>query len=92
MLPGFRVLFAAVVLSLSLVVFGLGAMSLLRSAHEEFASLPIGRAPPETIFNQGYDNQPRLLHRVTLQGDVPVNVHGERSRVVSGAPLEAVAS
>jgi len=39
-----------------------------------------------------YDNQPRLMHRVTLQGDVPVNVHGERSRVVSGAPLEAVAS
>jgi len=38
-----------------------------------------------------YDNQPRLMHRVTLQGDVPVNVHGQRSRVVSGAPLEAVA-
>ncbi len=39
-----------------------------------------------------YDNQPRLMHRVTLMGDVPVNVHGQRSRVVSGAPLEAVAS
>lgn len=39
-----------------------------------------------------YDNQPRLLHRVTLMGDVPVNVHGERSRVVSGAPLEVIAS
>ena len=39
-----------------------------------------------------YDNQPRLMHRVTLMGDVPVNVHGERSRVVSGAPLEAIAS
>ena len=39
-----------------------------------------------------YDNQPRLMHRVTLTGDVPVNVHGERSRVVSGAPLEAIAS
>ncbi|AKN18057.1 TauD/TfdA dioxygenase family protein [Mycobacterium haemophilum] len=34
-----------------------------------------------------YDNQPRLMHRVTLMGDVPVNVHGQRSRVVSGAPL-----
>lgn len=60
MLPGIRFLFAAVVLSLSLVVFGLGAVSLLRSAHEEFASLPIGRAPPETVFNQRFDNQPRL--------------------------------
>jgi alpha-ketoglutarate-dependent sulfate ester dioxygenase len=39
-----------------------------------------------------YDNQPRLMHRVTLMGDVPVGVHGERSRVVSGAPLEAIAS
>jgi alpha-ketoglutarate-dependent sulfate ester dioxygenase len=39
-----------------------------------------------------YDNQPRLMHRVTLMGDVPVNVHGERSRVVSGAPLRAIAS
>jgi len=39
-----------------------------------------------------YDDQPRLLHRVTLMGDVPVNVHGQRSRVVSGAPLEAIAS
>jgi alpha-ketoglutarate-dependent sulfate ester dioxygenase len=39
-----------------------------------------------------YDNEPRLLHRVTLLGDAPVNVHGERSRVISGAPLEAVAS
>jgi alpha-ketoglutarate-dependent sulfate ester dioxygenase len=39
-----------------------------------------------------YDNQPRLMHRVTLMGDVPVNVHGERSRVISGAPLEVLAS
>ncbi len=39
-----------------------------------------------------YDDQPRLMHRVTLMGDVPVNVHGERSRVVSGAPLKAIAS
>ncbi len=39
-----------------------------------------------------YDDQPRLMHRVTLMGDVPVDVRGERSRVVSGAPLEAVAS
>ncbi|ORA12502.1 TauD/TfdA dioxygenase family protein [Mycobacterium arosiense] len=39
-----------------------------------------------------YDDQPRLMHRVTLMGDVPVNVRGERSRVVSGAPLEVLAS
>ncbi|WP_421841848.1 TauD/TfdA dioxygenase family protein [Mycobacterium sp.] len=34
-----------------------------------------------------YDNQYRLMHRVTLMGDVPVNVYGQHSRVVSGAPL-----
>ncbi|OBG72110.1 taurine catabolism dioxygenase [Mycobacterium sp. E2462] len=39
-----------------------------------------------------YDDQPRLMHRVTLMGDVPVDVHGERSRVLSGAPLEVLAS
>ena len=38
-----------------------------------------------------YDDQPRLMHRVTLMGDVPVDVHGQRSRLISGAPLEVVA-
>ena len=37
-----------------------------------------------------YDDQYRLLHRVTVMGDVPVDVHGQRSRVISGAPLQAV--
>jgi alpha-ketoglutarate-dependent sulfate ester dioxygenase len=39
-----------------------------------------------------YDGQHRLMHRVTLMGDVPVNVHGQRSRVVSGAPMTVLAS
>lgn len=39
-----------------------------------------------------YDDHPRLMHRVTLMGDVPVNVHGERSRVIGGAPLKVLAS
>ncbi len=39
-----------------------------------------------------YDSQYRLMHRVTVQGDVPVDVHGQRSRVISGAPLQAVAA
>jgi alpha-ketoglutarate-dependent sulfate ester dioxygenase len=38
-----------------------------------------------------YDGQHRLMHRVTLMGDVPVDVHGQRSRVLSGAPLQAIA-
>lgn len=43
MLPGFRVLFAIVLLSVSLLVFGLGAAALLRAAHDNFAGLA---APP----------------------------------------------
>lgn len=31
-----------------------------------------------------YDNQFRRLSRVTLAGDIPVDVHGERSRVIAG--------
>jgi taurine dioxygenase len=31
-----------------------------------------------------YGTQRRAMHRITLAGDIPVSVHGERSRVVSG--------
>src|SRR6201996_257298 len=37
-----------------------------------------------------YDAQHRLMHRVTVLGDVPVDVQGRRSWVISGAPLPAV--
>jgi len=52
MLPGFRFLFAAIVLSMSMLVFGLGAAALLRAAHDEVASNPSWRAAPETRFAQ----------------------------------------
>jgi outer membrane biosynthesis protein TonB len=52
MLPGFRFLFAAIVLSMSILVFGLGAAALLRAAHEDFASTPSWRASPEPVFAQ----------------------------------------
>ncbi|MGJ5178447.1 hypothetical protein ACQR16_19810 [Bradyrhizobium oligotrophicum] len=38
MLPGFRFLVAAIVFSISLTIFGMGAAALLRAAHEQFAS------------------------------------------------------
>jgi hypothetical protein len=50
MLPGFRFLLAAIVLSISVLVFGLGAAALLRAAHEEFASTPAWRVAPEPKF------------------------------------------
>ena len=52
MLPGFRFLFAAILLSMSILVFGLGAAALLRAAHEQFASTPSWRALPEPKFAQ----------------------------------------
>ena len=55
MLPGLRFLFAAIILTMSVLVFGLGAAALLRAAHEEVASIPSRRAPPETIFAQPND-------------------------------------
>lgn len=35
-----------------------------------------------------YDDQHRLMYRVTLMGDVPVDVHGQQSQMISGTPLE----
>jgi hypothetical protein len=55
MLPGFRFLFGAIVVSMSILVFGLGAAALLRTAHEEFASAPVWRPTPETRFAQAVE-------------------------------------
>src|SRR5450432_3822902 len=61
MFPGFRFLFAAIVLSMSILVFGLGAAALLRAAHEAVASNPSWRTAPETVFaQQGEINRPML--------------------------------
>ena len=70
MLPGFRFLFTAIVLSMSILVFGLGAAALLRAAHEEFANLPSRRAPPEPMFARLNDGPPPTL--ALLRVDPPV--------------------
>lgn len=67
MLPGFRFLFIAVVLSVSMLVFGLGAAALLRATHEEFASLPLQQIP-EVVFATREDAAPTLA---MLQVDTP---------------------
>src|SRR5882672_9697687 len=65
MLPGFRFLFAAIMLLLSILIFGLGATALLRAAHEEVASNPSWRATPETTFAQ----QPEATRREATRPD-----------------------
>ena len=71
MLPGFRFLFTAIVLSMSILIFGLGAAALLRAAHEEFANLPARRAPPQPMFARQNDDQPPTL--ALLRVDTPVH-------------------
>ena len=70
MLPGFRFLFAAIVFSMSILVFGLGAAALLRAAHEEFANIPSRRAPPEPVFAKQNDAPVPTL--ALLRVDPPV--------------------
>ncbi len=52
MLPGFRFLFAAILLCTSLLVFGLGAAALLRATHEQAANGPSWRTGPGQTFAQ----------------------------------------
>jgi hypothetical protein len=52
MLPSLRFLSAAIVFSMSIMVFGLGAAELLRTAHEQFSSNPSWHATAETTFPQ----------------------------------------
>ncbi len=65
MLPGFRFLFAAIVLSMSILIFGLGAAALLRTAHEEFASAPTWQPAPETRFAQAGDASKEMAKEAT---------------------------
>lgn len=50
MLPGLRFLFAAVVLTTSMLVFGLGAAALLRASHDRFVSTPKIRSAPPPMY------------------------------------------
>ncbi|MGM4919155.1 hypothetical protein [Tardiphaga sp. 813_E8_N1_3] len=71
MLPGFRFLFAAILLTVSLVVFGLGAAALLRSAHQEFATIPTRYAPPQTVFAQQPIEAPPTLAMLRVEAPAP---------------------
>ena len=67
MFPGFRFLFAAIVLSTSVLVFGLGAAALLHAAHEEVVSTPSWHAAPETRFAQQADAESPVLALLSLE-------------------------
>jgi hypothetical protein len=89
MLPGFRFLFAAIMLSISLLVFGLGAAALLRTVHEEFASNPSWRAAPETTFAQQADATRPVL--AMLRVDTPAVEKAPDDATAAAAPTEQTA-
>jgi hypothetical protein len=86
MLPGFRFLFAAIMLSMSLLVFGLGAGALLRAAHESFASNSSWRAAPEVPFAQHPDTTLPML--ATLRVEPPAMDKSNEAVKVEAAPAD----
>ena len=89
MLPGFRFLFAAIVLSMSILVFGLGATALLRGAHEEFTSTPSWRRP-EPIFAQPTETTGPVL--AMLHVETPAAEESAGRLAVAPAEQAATAS
>lgn len=71
MLPGFRFLFAAILLSTSILVFGLGTAALLRASHEQYANNPSWRnGPQEQRFAQASEPPPPVLAVLRVEPEV----------------------
>jgi hypothetical protein len=87
MLPGFRFLFAAIMLTLSILICGLGATALLRVAHEDFASSPSWRPAPETTLTQQAEASGSVL--AMLRVDTPI-VEKSSDEVPAAELLEQV--
>jgi hypothetical protein len=88
MLPGFRFLFAAIVLSVSVLIFGLGAAALLRTAHEQFASIPSRRPPPEPVFPRQNEPLTPTLALLRVEPEITEKVPDDVARTTI---LETVA-
>lgn len=71
MLPGFRFLLAAILLSMSILIFGLGAAALLRAAHEEVASVPTRRVMAEPVFAQPVERPAPTLALLRIEPAAP---------------------
>jgi hypothetical protein len=72
MLPGFRFLLAAILLSASILVFGLGAASLLRASHEQYVSNPSWRnGPQEQVFAQAPEPAQPVLAALRVEPVAP---------------------
>ena len=89
MLPGFRFLFAAMVLSVSILVFGLGAAALLRAAHEEVASNPSWHAAPEAMFMPPGDTRRPVLAMLRVE-PAPTEPKASADQPAIVEPLEVI--
>ena len=69
MLPGFRILLAFTMLSVSIVIFALGAAAFLRSAHEDVANAPW--RPIETPVTARVDLAPATLAMLRVEPETP---------------------
>jgi hypothetical protein len=88
MLPDLRFLFVAIVLSVSVMIFGLGAAALLRSAQHEVASLPTRHVQPEAIFAQQTEATTPTLAMLSVDARVPQQ-NGIDQLAVTDAPSPA---
>ena len=88
MLPGFRFLFAAIVLCISILVFGLGAAALLRTAHEEVAQNPSWRAAPEPRFAQA--DAPAKTVLAMLRVEPAATEFKAQPKTATDAPINTV--
>jgi hypothetical protein len=92
MLPGFRFLFAATMLSMSLLIFGLGAAALLRAAHESFASNSSWRAAPEVAFAQRPDTTMPVLAALRVEPAATEKANDQPATAVTAVPADQPAS
>lgn len=75
MLPGFRFLLAAILVSTSILVFGLGAAALVRASHEQYVSNPSWRnGPQEQVFAQSPEPAQPVLAALRVEPVAPVAI------------------
>lgn len=89
MLPGLRILFAITLLSVSVVIFGLGAAAFLRSAHEDVANAPW--RPIETPVTARVDLAPTTLSMLRVEPEATIAAVTARAdaEAAAAAPVEA---
>jgi hypothetical protein len=87
MLPGLRILFAITLLSVSVVIFGLGAAAFLRSAHEDVANAPW--RPIETPATARVDLAPTTLAMLRVEPEATIaDVVPKAEAAASAPPVE----